>query len=337
MPEDEQVELIDAHPRLGAPPAGRVVVLVRRAGLRPRCRRGRPPTPSRAPRVADELDRLNAAYEARFGFRYCVFVAGRSREALLPGMQAALAADRDAEIDAGARRRRRHRRRSLGEAPRRAIRGSRSPGISASIEPMTATVSRSSSTVDTGIDDSLALLYAVRVARGRDRRGDLLLRATSRRTRSRRTRWPSWSSPGGPTSRSPWAATVPLVRPLEITPETHGPAGHRPRRAAAAEPAVSERHAADVIIDEARRRPGEVTLVTLGPLTNLAVALEREPELPRLLRRLGVHGWRLPRPRQHDPDDRVEHPLRSGGGAAGLPRAFGRRRRRPLRWRSAWT
>ena len=40
----------------------------------------------------------NDAYEARFGFRYCVFVAGRPREALLPGMTAALDADRDAEL-----------------------------------------------------------------------------------------------------------------------------------------------------------------------------------------------------------------------------------------------
>ena len=47
--------------------------------------------------VASELQRLNDAYEARFGFRYCVFVAGRPRAALLPGMAAALDADRDAE------------------------------------------------------------------------------------------------------------------------------------------------------------------------------------------------------------------------------------------------
>ena len=48
--------------------------------------------------VAGELERLNDAYEAHHGFRYCVFVAGRSREALLPGLAAALDADRDAEI-----------------------------------------------------------------------------------------------------------------------------------------------------------------------------------------------------------------------------------------------
>ena len=48
--------------------------------------------------VAGELDRLNAAYEARFGFRYCVFVAGRSRAALLPDMAAALDRDRASEL-----------------------------------------------------------------------------------------------------------------------------------------------------------------------------------------------------------------------------------------------
>jgi 2-oxo-4-hydroxy-4-carboxy--5-ureidoimidazoline (OHCU) decarboxylase len=50
-------------------------------------------------RVAAELDRLNTAYEARFGFRYCVFVAGRSRSELLPEMSAALDRERDAELE----------------------------------------------------------------------------------------------------------------------------------------------------------------------------------------------------------------------------------------------
>ena len=53
------------------------------------------------PNIAAELERLNDAYEKRFGFRYCVFVAGRSREALLPNMRAALDADRAAELRRG--------------------------------------------------------------------------------------------------------------------------------------------------------------------------------------------------------------------------------------------
>ena len=90
--------------------------------------------------------------------------------------------------------------------------------------------------------------------------------------------------------------TVPLVRPLEITPETHGPRGIGYAELAAGQRPLSERHAADLIADEARRRPGELTLLCIGPLTNLAVALEREPALPRLLRRLVIMGgaFRVP-------------------------------------------
>ena len=87
MPEDEQLELIDAHPRLGAPPS-----TVSDASFR---EQGYDRDLSEA--IAD-LEILNLAYEARFGFRFCVFVNGRSRRALVPVMEAALQADREAEI-----------------------------------------------------------------------------------------------------------------------------------------------------------------------------------------------------------------------------------------------
>nr|MBA3235790.1 nucleoside hydrolase [Chloroflexota bacterium] len=53
---------------------------------------------------------------------------------------------------------------------------------------------------------------------------------------------------------------------------------------------ISDRHAVDLILEEARRRPGEITLVTLGPLTNLALAVMREPALPRLLKGYTLMG-----------------------------------------------
>ncbi len=104
MAEAEQVELIDAHPRLGAPPASVSGFSFREQGYH----QGNAPGDgsdiaaeldiAEGSHVAAELDRLNAAYEARFGFRYCVHVAGRRRAALLPGMAAALSMDRDAEL-----------------------------------------------------------------------------------------------------------------------------------------------------------------------------------------------------------------------------------------------
>jgi len=64
--------------------------------------------------------------------------------------------------------------------------------------------------------------------------------------------------------------------------------GDYPKRRARVRP---EREPAALAIARlARERPGELTLVALGPLTNLALALRLEPELPRLLRRLVVMG-----------------------------------------------
>ena len=97
MPEAEQLELIDAHPRLGAPPGSVSALSFAEQGYdRPDDAAGA--AEAERQRVAAELDRLNAAYEARHGFRYCVFVAGRPRAALLADMEAAIEADRSSEI-----------------------------------------------------------------------------------------------------------------------------------------------------------------------------------------------------------------------------------------------
>jgi 2-oxo-4-hydroxy-4-carboxy-5-ureidoimidazoline decarboxylase len=97
MPEDEQLELIDAHPRLGAPPDAVSAMSFVEQGYD--LEFAEITAAAQHARLAQDLERRNAAYEARFGFRYCVFVAGRSREALLPDMEAALSVDRAAEID----------------------------------------------------------------------------------------------------------------------------------------------------------------------------------------------------------------------------------------------
>jgi 2-oxo-4-hydroxy-4-carboxy-5-ureidoimidazoline decarboxylase len=102
MPLDEKIELIDAHPRLGAPPAEvSALSFVEQGYQRDATDREAEAAAAEAEhgRIAAELDRLNTAYEARHGFRYCVFVAGRSRAELLPEMTAALDANRDDEIE----------------------------------------------------------------------------------------------------------------------------------------------------------------------------------------------------------------------------------------------
>jgi 2-oxo-4-hydroxy-4-carboxy--5-ureidoimidazoline (OHCU) decarboxylase len=99
MPIAEQLELIDAHPRLGAPPASvSAMSFVEQGYDQDGAVRAAHEAETERARVASALDRLNNAYEARFGFRYCVFVAGRPRTELLAGFEAALEADRLAEM-----------------------------------------------------------------------------------------------------------------------------------------------------------------------------------------------------------------------------------------------
>jgi 2-oxo-4-hydroxy-4-carboxy--5-ureidoimidazoline (OHCU) decarboxylase len=99
MPAELQVELVDAHPRLGAPPASVSAMSFREQGYELEAAASLADEATRErDSVAAELDRLNHEYEARFGFRYCVFVAGRSRADLLPDIAAALTRQRDSEL-----------------------------------------------------------------------------------------------------------------------------------------------------------------------------------------------------------------------------------------------
>jgi purine nucleosidase len=138
---------------------------------------------------------------------------------------------------------------------------------------------------DTGIDDSLALLYAVAspnvdLVAVTCTAGNVEAKQVAINTRA------LLELVGRRDVEVALGREVPLVRPLMIAPETHGPWGVGYAELSEPKTAVSNRHSADLIIEEARNAPGEITLITLAPLTNLAVALVREPELPRLLRGL---------------------------------------------------
>ena len=99
MPDAEQRELVDAHPRLGAPPESVSELSFREQGYDAEAAANLASESAREREaVAAELDRLNDAYKASFGFRYCVFVAGRPRSELLPEMALALGRERDSEL-----------------------------------------------------------------------------------------------------------------------------------------------------------------------------------------------------------------------------------------------
>ena len=149
--------------------------------------------------------------------------------------------------------------------------------------------------VDTGIDDSLALLYAcaspeAKLVAVTCVAGNIDLDNVQRNTRA------VLELAGRADVEVALGADRPLVRPLVVAPITHGPRGLGYAELPEPTQPASNRAAADLLVDEARRRPREITLVAVGPLTNLAVALKLEPALPSLVRRLVIMGgaYRVP-------------------------------------------
>ncbi|MFL5674859.1 MAG: nucleoside hydrolase [Chloroflexota bacterium] len=143
--------------------------------------------------------------------------------------------------------------------------------------------------VDTGIDDSLALLYAAgspdaEIVAATCVSGNVAARQVAINTRA------ILELAGRSDVEVALGREIPLVRQLETTEETHGPQGLGFAELPPPSAALSDRHAVDLILEEARRRPSQLTLITLGPLTNLALAVLREPALPRLLKGYTLMG-----------------------------------------------
>lgn len=82
----------------------------------------------------------------------------------------------------------------------------------------------------------------------------------------------------------------PLLRPALDARQVHGDSGLGGARLPppAAGPAAG--HAVDYIIDTAGAAPGEITLVATGPLTNIALAVRREPRLADWVRGFVIMG-----------------------------------------------
>lgn len=76
-------------------------------------------------------------------------------------------------------------------------------------------------------------------------------------------------------------ATAPLSRQLEDAAHVHGATGLGSVVLPKATLPIDGRHAVDVIVETLRETPGAVHLVATGPLTNIALALQREPAIAR--------------------------------------------------------
>lgn len=101
-------------------------------------------------------------------------------------------------------------------------------------------------------------------------------------------------------------ASRPLVRDLFTAAYAHGNNGVGGAELQHSQRPVGDRRGPASIVAHAYERPGEVTLVCLGPLTNLAIALNVEPGLPKLLKRLVIMGGAFWTPGNMKPHQHAE-------------------------------
>jgi len=88
LSEAEQIAVINAHPRIGERPDKVSAASFKEQGYH------HDTTP---PEVFLRLGTLNDEYEQKFGFRFVVFVNRRSKEAIMPVLEARLRGSRDDE------------------------------------------------------------------------------------------------------------------------------------------------------------------------------------------------------------------------------------------------
>ncbi|WP_020008580.1 nucleoside hydrolase [Salinicoccus albus] len=74
-------------------------------------------------------------------------------------------------------------------------------------------------------------------------------------------------------------AKRPMVKAAEIAPEIHGETGMDGPKLPEPKITAEEKHAVDFIVDTLKQADGKVTLVPTGPLTNIAMALIKAPEV----------------------------------------------------------
>jgi inosine-uridine nucleoside N-ribohydrolase len=83
---------------------------------------------------------------------------------------------------------------------------------------------------------------------------------------------------------------LPLVQPSLLAPETHGNAGIGYARLPSSTVQPVAQHSVEFLIEKIMSTPQDITLVCIGPLTNLAVALRMEPGIIEAVKDVFIMG-----------------------------------------------
>ncbi len=143
--------------------------------------------------------------------------------------------------------------------------------------------------VDTGVDDAIALVYLLASPQAQlvgvaSTGGNVAVQQVCQNNLSLLD---LCGASDVPVSKG---AGQPLNCPMCAPGKAHGPNGLGYAELAPSDRPLTSYDAATAWVRAAHAYPGELIGVATGPLTNLALALRAEPELPTLLRRLAVMG-----------------------------------------------
>jgi purine nucleosidase len=83
---------------------------------------------------------------------------------------------------------------------------------------------------------------------------------------------------------------LPLVQPSLLAPETHGNTGLGYAQLPAPRTRPAVQYGSDFLIEKILSSPGEITLVAIGPLTNVALAIRLEPRVIQAVREVIIMG-----------------------------------------------
>jgi len=142
---------------------------------------------------------------------------------------------------------------------------------------------------DPGVDDALAFLLAlaspeVKLEALTTTQGNVTL---EKATRNALTVLELCRAEHIPVARG---SLLPLVQPLRASADVHGASGIGNSRLADPKAQVVPQHAVDYLIERVLMEPNEISIFPIGPLTNIALAIRKEPRVVEAVKELVIMG-----------------------------------------------
>jgi purine nucleosidase len=85
-------------------------------------------------------------------------------------------------------------------------------------------------------------------------------------------------------------SVLPLVQPLRASADVHGESGIGNARVPAPQTQPVSKHAVDYLIERVLAEPNEISIFPIGPLTNIAMAIRKEPRFAKAVKELVIMG-----------------------------------------------